>query len=278
MSRRVLVTGGASGLGLELVRLFAARGDRVLVTDLAADPTPLGPDGEPTTLPEGTEYERLDVREDEDWTKTREWVEEHWGGLDLLVNNAGIAQGGRIDRVTMEDWQVITDINLLGVVRGCRTFAPMLKRQRSGHIVNTASMAGLVHPPAMSSYNAAKAAVVALSETLQHELKPFGIAVSVICPTFFRTNLATSFNTSDPVMQDVGTRLVTQSKVDAAHIAAVVMEGIDRRRPIILTDREGRRAYWAKRLARPLYDRQMARAAQKLERAESADQEAQEHA
>ena len=79
------------------------------------------------------------------------------------------------------------DINLLGVVRGCRTFVPMMKAQGSGHIVNTASLAGLVHPPAMASYTAVKAGVVALSETLSYELDPFGISVSAVCPGFFRT-------------------------------------------------------------------------------------------
>jgi NAD(P)-dependent dehydrogenase (short-subunit alcohol dehydrogenase family) len=268
--RRVLVTGGASGLGLALVERFAADGDRVLVTDLAAEPTATGPGGVPTALPAGTAYLRLDVRSDADWSRAREWVEQHWGGLDLLVNNAGIAQGGRIDRVTIEDWQRIIDVNLLGVVRGCRTFVPLMKAQASGQIVNTASMAGLVHPPAMSSYNTAKAGVVALSETLQHELRPFGISVSVVCPSFFRTNLADSFNDSDPVMREAGTRLIEGSGASAAEIAATVADGVARRKPVILTDREGRVAHWAKRLARPLYNRQMAAAAAKLRHAETA--------
>lgn len=109
-----------------------------------------------------------------------------------------MAAGGRIDVLTVEDWRWITEINLFGVVRGCRTFTPLFKRQGSGHIVNTASAAGLVHPPVMSSYNAVKAAVVALSETLTHELGPYGITTSVVCPTFFRTNLASSLTAGTP--------------------------------------------------------------------------------
>ena len=88
-------------------------------------------------------YLSLDVRDERDWEKSRAWVEEHWGGLDLLFNNAGVAAGGRIEVLDLEDWQWIIDINLLGVVRGCRTFVPMFKQQRHGRIVNTASMAGL---------------------------------------------------------------------------------------------------------------------------------------
>lgn len=249
--RRVLVTGGASGLGLALVHAFADRGDQVLATDVH-DHAP------PSALPDSASYRRLDVRDDADWKLALAWVTDEWGGLDVLVNNAGIAQGGRIELLTMDDWQRIVEINLFGVVRGCRTFVPLMKAQRSGHIVNTASMAGLVHPPMMSSYNAVKAGVVALSETLHHELEPEGIVVSAVCPSFFKTNLAASLNTSDPEMAGLAHMLVTDSDVTAEEIAVTVMAGIDRRRQLILTDSEGRLAYWAKRYARPLYERRMA--------------------
>lgn len=250
--RRVLVTGGASGLGLALVHAFVDRGDRALATDIYDD------DARPAHLPATADYLRLDVRDDADWERALAWVTDAWGGLDVLVNNAGIAQGGRIERLTMDDWQRIVDVNLFGVVRGCRTFVPLMKQQGSGHIVNTASMAGLVHPPMMSSYNAVKAGVVAVSETLHHELGPDGIAVSAICPSFFKTNLAASLNTSDPEMTALAHALVSDSDVTADEIAATVMVGIDRRKPVILTDSEGRLAFWAKRYAQPLYQRQMA--------------------
>src|SRR3546814_2946935 len=89
----------------------------------------------------------------------------------------------------MDDWQWIVDINLLGVVRGCRVFTPLMKTQGSGVIVNIASMAGLIHPQQMAAYNTTTAAVVALSETLKTELHRYGIQVSVVCTAFFRTNL-----------------------------------------------------------------------------------------
>ena len=103
------------------------------------------------------------------------WVEEHWGGLDVLVNNAGVAGGGRIDVAGMDEWPWITEINLFGVVRGTRTFVSMFKEPGVGHIVNIASLAGLVHPAGMGSYNAVKAGVVALSETTSHELAEYGV-------------------------------------------------------------------------------------------------------
>ncbi len=250
----MLVTGGASGLGAALVEAFVARGDRVLVTDLA--PEHAGPDG--------TAYLRLDVTSDDDWAAAHAWAEEQWGGLDVLVNNAGIASGGRVDVVTIDEWRHVIEINLLGVVRGCRTFTPMLKAQGSGHIVNTASLAGLVHPPGMSSYTAVKAGVVALSETLSYELHPFGVHVSVVCPSFFRTNLASSLAGSDTTMDAVAARLINRSETTADQIAAEVMRGINSRRMVIVPDRPARKAVWTKRFARPLYDREQRRFADRI--------------
>lgn len=258
MSRRALVTGGASGLGRALAALLVARGDRVLVVDLADD--------RPAAVPDEAEYRRLDVRSQQDWDATLAWVREGWGGLDLLVNNAGVATGGRIDVESMADWERVVDVNLLGPARGCHTMTPLLKEQRSGHIVNVASLAGLVHGPGMASYNATKAGVVALSETLGFELGPWGIDVSVVCPAFFRTNLHESFAGKDTAMHEAGVRLITGASADADQMARIVLDGIDKRRPVILTDRLGRQAYYGKRFARPLYDRMMTAQARRLAR------------
>lgn len=244
---RVLITGGASGLGAALARRFAGRGDRVVVTDLAED----------AVVPAGASYLRLDVTSEDDWVRARTTVQESLGGLDILVNNAGIAAGGRIDRVPQNEWARVMNINVLGVATGCRTFTPMFKAQRSGHLVNTASLAGLVHPPAMASYSAAKAAVVALSESLRYELAPHGVDVSVVCPSFFRTNLAASLSDADPLMTKVARSLIDGAALDADDIAAAALAGIDARRFLVLTDRAGRKAFWTKRLLRPLYDRQL---------------------
>ncbi|MEU4196622.1 SDR family NAD(P)-dependent oxidoreductase [Kribbella sp. NPDC026611] len=246
---RVLVTGGASGLGAALVARFVADGHQVLTTDVAAD----GP---------GT-YLQLDVRNPDDWAKAVNWCEEHWDGLDILVNNAGIAPGGRIDVETLDEWDRVVDINLMGGVRGCRAFTPVFKRQRSGHIVNTASAAGLVHPPMMSSYNTVKAAVVALSETLSHELHPYGVTVSVVCPSFFRTNLADSIQGEDKAMGVTARQLIEKSPRTADDIAVAVLAGIRKKQFLIIPDRPALLAWRTKRFARPLYNRQMRKIAER---------------
>ena len=208
-TRRVLVTGAASGLGAALTSAFRRRGDRVLATDV---------DGASLTL---------DVRSDDDWAAARDWVSEHWGGLDVLVNNAGIAGGGRVDVCTLDEWQRLTDINLFGVVRGTRTFAPMLKAQGAGLVVNVASLAGLVHPPGMGSYNAVKAAVVAFSETMSHELAPYGVGCTVVCPSYFRTNLMRSMQdatqTADADVAAKVSAMVEGSSTTAEEVADAVL-------------------------------------------------------
>ena len=224
---RVLVTGGASGLGLALVRRFAARGDRVLATDLAA---------EVEGLPHGVAYRRLDVTSDADWDAAMEDVQQRWGGLDVLVNNAGIAASGRIDRLDMDHWHRLFEINLFGVVRGCRAATPLFKAQGEGYLVNVASLAGLIASPGMSSYNAAKAAVVALSESLNHELEPYGITVTAVCPGFFRSHLVASLTGEDPEMDRTARRFLDTAETTADDVAAAVLEGMEQRAQVVLPD------------------------------------------
>ncbi|NUR07015.1 MAG: SDR family NAD(P)-dependent oxidoreductase [Nocardioidaceae bacterium] len=250
---RVLVTGGASGLGAALVDRFAERGARVVSADLSGRAGARAPEG-----PDNSVVERaLDVTSDADWDAARAWVEQEWGGLDVLVNNAGIAGGGRLELCSIDEWQRIIDVNLLGVVRGTQTFVPMMKRQGSGRVVNTASLAGLVHPPGMGSYNAVKAAVVAFSETMSHELAPYGVGCTAVCPSYFRTNLMSSLSGADTDLAEQITRLVEKSPISADDIAVAVLDGLDRGLDVVLPDEPARAAYALKLGDRAAYDAQM---------------------
>ncbi|MCW2843528.1 MAG: Short-chain dehydrogenase [Nocardioides sp.] len=256
---RVLVTGAASGLGAALTAAFRARGDEVLATDLS-----LVEEG--AQRPSRNQERRLDITSDEDWASALVWVESEWGGLDVLVNNAGVAGGGRLDVATMAEWEWITQINLFGAVRGTRTFVPMFKRQGAGHIVNVASLAGLVHPAGMASYNAVKAAVVALTETTGHELAAYGVRASVVCPSFFRTNLMASMRGEDAALGAVIAQLVESSSITADDIAAAVLEGMARGDEVIIPDQPARDAYGLKQADRATYDAVMRAQAAKLDR------------
>jgi NAD(P)-dependent dehydrogenase (short-subunit alcohol dehydrogenase family) len=282
---RVLVTGGAAGLGAALADAFVARGDQVLVGDInpvggrAASP---GDGGRAASEASGQSRPgqsrpdqsrpravHLDVRSDDDWVAAHDWVQHNWGGLDVLVNNAGVAGGGRIDVAGLDEWQWITEINLFGMVRGTRTFVPMFKQQHSGHIVNVASLAGLVHPAGMGSYNAVKAAVVAFSETCGHELAEWDIRCSVVCPSYFRTKLMESMQGSDEVVGQVVAGLVERSRITADDIAAAVLAGMDAGEDVIVPDEPARQAYFLKWADRPAYDALMREQAAKLQAAEA---------
>lgn len=245
--QRVLITGAASGLGAALATAFEQRGDEVLRTDRSG--------GDLT----------LDITSDDDWAAAVAHVEDHWGGLDLLVNNAGVAGGGRLDVATLDEWQWITEVNLFGMVRGLRAFVPMFKHQRSGHIVNVASLAGLVHPAGMGSYNAVKAAVVALTETAGHELASYGVRASVVCPSYFRTNLMASIRGSDEALGNVVAKLVESSPLTADDIAVEVLAGLDRGDEVIVPDQPARDAWALKQSDRAAYDAVMRAQAAKLE-------------
>lgn len=254
MTSRALVTGGASGLGAALCRALVARGDEVISGDVQSPVEPV----------DGVEYLRLDVRCDEDWTAAHARVLEKWGSLDLLFNNAGVAGGGRLDVAGLDEWQWITEINLFGVVRGTRTFVPLFKAQGHGTIVNTASLAGLVHPAGMASYNATKAAVVALTETTGHELAEYGVKTAVVCPSYFRTPLVDNMQGTDVAIGSVIGQLVATSPVSADDIAAAVLEGLANGDELILPDAASRGAYGLKTGDRAGYDAVMRHQAARL--------------
>jgi NAD(P)-dependent dehydrogenase (short-subunit alcohol dehydrogenase family) len=251
--QRIFITGGASGLGRALALRFAGAGWRVCIGDIheARGAEVLA---ELKALGVQALFVRCDVRREEDLRAAAERLEADWGGVDVVVNNAGVAQAGAIDEVSLDDWQWIVDINLLGVVRGCKVFTPLFKRQRRGHFVNVASMAGLLDAPMMSSYNATKAAVVSLSETLQNELHPEGISVSVVCPAFFKTNLAESMRVTHPRFQARLDKLFARSTVTAEDVAEEVFSAVKKRTFFVLPHKDSRYIWRLKRfLPREVY-------------------------
>lgn len=242
----MLITGGAGGLGAALAKAYAGRGHRVVTGDLAgADLT-------------------LDVRKADDWAAAVAWVEGEWGGLDVLVNNAGVAGGGRVDVADLDEWQWMFEINVFGVARGTRAFAPMMKRQGSGQIINVASLAGLVHPAGMGSYNAAKAAVVAFTETTGHELAGHGITAHAVCPSYFQTNLLAGAQGRDAAVRDIIGALVEGSPWTADDIAETTLAAVDKGDELILPDPASRDAYGLKVGDRATYDQVMRKQAAKL--------------
>src|SRR5580698_5014975 len=188
-----VITGGASGIGRAVAERAAAEGMQLVLGDIEEGPLQQAVDD---LTGAGAEVigGRTDVADRASVEALRDRALDRFGAVHLVHNNAGIGLGGPIWEVTEEDWRWILGVNLWGVVHGVATFTPLLIEQGEGHIVNTASVAGLIAAPFLGPYNATKQAVVAISETLFKDLQAVGapVGVSVLCPGFVRTRIAES--------------------------------------------------------------------------------------
>jgi NAD(P)-dependent dehydrogenase (short-subunit alcohol dehydrogenase family) len=186
--RRAFITGAGSGLGLEFARALAAEKWSLGLFDV--DPSRLVKAEQDITAM-GVRVHAFpgDVRVYDELAVAINSFADIVGGLDLMINNAGVACAGNVMETPLDDWRWILDVNVLGVVNGCRAGVPHLQRSGRGILLNIASAAAFVSPPFTTPYNATKAAVVSISESLSPELKNTGIQVSVAMPGFMSTSL-----------------------------------------------------------------------------------------
>ncbi len=249
--KRAFITGAASGLGLAICERLAAKGWKLLIADINADRLAQA-DRQLQGLGAETLSMVIDVTVYESLEKAASTIQEAWGGVDLIFNNAGIATAGAIDELTLEDWRRTIDIDLWSVIYGCKIFTPMLKQQGGGYIINTASSAGTMAPPEMAAYNVAKAGVVSLSETLKIELCKDNIGVTVICPTVFVTSLGESIGT-DRHMEKSLRKQLEISKVTPEHIVDDLMKAIERDRLYVMTQSDAKWGWRFKRFFPEFY-------------------------
>lgn len=248
--KRIAITGAASGLGRAIALRFAREGWAICIADINMERAHEVAD-EVIALGAATMIVECDISKAEDFEFLAEQLETEWDGVDILVNNAGISSAGTLDESSYNEWQRLLDINLMGVVRGCKTFTPLLERQGLGHIVNVASFAGIASAPGMVTYNVAKAGVISLSESLRHELEGKNIGVSVVCPAFFATNLLESMNKEDT--KALVTKLMNNSGVTAEDVADHVYRGVEKREFMLITHKDARVQYHMKRIAPDLF-------------------------
>lgn len=244
---RAVITGAGGGLGRAIALELASHGASVVVSDIQAE----GAEETAELLrARGAKAEVVpcDVTDRDAVFGLVDETVGRLGGIDLIVNNAGVAVGGPFDETSMEDWNWIVDINLWGVIYGCQAAIPKMKEQGHGYVLNVASAAGLLCPPAMSAYNVTKAGVVALSETLFAEYKSQGIRVSVLCPTFFKTNIADSGrgSTTEKEQQRLRTWM-ERSKVQAPDVAKAAIEAVRDGTLYVQPMRDGRMGWRMKR-------------------------------
>lgn len=245
--RRAAITGAGSGLGRALALRLARDSWRVAVTDVDADAAAAvaaeveGLGGTPIT-------QRLDVREQADFADLAERLGNEWGGADVFVNNAGIGSAGTVEGSDLADWRRQLDINLMGVVLGCRAAVPLLRAAGGGHVVNIASFAAIAAAPGMASYNVAKAGVLSLSETLRGEVYDDGIGVSVACPAFFATNILDSFEAPNPAQKAMVRKIMERSEVAAEDVAEDILQAVGENRFLVISHPKARWQYRLKRL------------------------------
>lgn len=247
--RTAVVTGAAHGLGRAVSLALARRGCRIGLADIDTEEA-----GNTLRMVEeaggaGEAY-RCDVRDGEGVRALAEHFFDAWGGVDLLVNDAGVYGTGRADDVPVEEWERIIDTDLWGVIHGCLAFIPRMKEQGGGHIVNIASSAGVVCAPETAPYSAAKAGVIALSEALRSELAPFGIGVTAVCPLFFDSHLFDTMYAADgSVLTEISLASAASTRMTAERIADMVLAAVEKNRLYVFPQLSSRVLWLNKRLS-----------------------------
>lgn len=251
-SRRCLVTGAASGIGRAVAEQLAAQGAELFLTDIQDD----GLQALVARLrAEGGRIaaaEALDIADADAVLAFAGRIEREHGAMDMLFNIAGISIWGSIDRLALTQWRRLVDINLMGPVHVMHAFLPaMIAAGRGGHLVNVASAAALFGLPWHAAYSATKFGLRGISEVLRFDLRPHGIAVSLVCPGAVDTGLVRTLEVAgvdrdDPEMQALAQRFQRHA-VAPARAATLILRGVRRRRPMIFTSWDIRFGYWVQR-------------------------------
>ena len=245
--RTAVITGAASGFGLEASRIAAGLGMNVVMADVQRDALDKAA-AEIAALGAQVLAFRLDVAKAAEVEALGAATFKRFGAPHFVFNNAGVGAGGLIWETTLKDWEWVVGVNLMGVAHGVRVFTPMMLEAAAkdpgyeGHLVNTASMAGLLNPPCSSVYNATKAAVIAISETLYHDLALVTnqVAASVLCPFFVPTGIGQSQRNrpgapapatrSQLIAEAMVGKAVASGKVSAAEVAQLVFDAMAAKR------------------------------------------------
>nr|WP_090344729.1 SDR family oxidoreductase [Mycolicibacterium malmesburyense]CRL76476.1 short-chain alcohol dehydrogenase [Mycolicibacterium malmesburyense] len=249
--KQALVTGGGSGIGAALCRALVAAGAEVVCTDVdgeAAERTAAGLGGKARAA-------RLDVTDAAAVQGAVDDVVNRAGRLDLMFNNAGIVWGGDTELLTLDQWNAIIDINVRGVVHGVAAAYPLMVRQGHGHIVNTASMAGLTAAGQVTSYVMTKHAVVGLSLALRSEAAARGVGVLAVCPAAVETPILDKGSVGGFVGRDYFLQAQGGKPYDADRLARDVLRAIEKNKPILVKPRIAHAQWMFARFAPTLMNR-----------------------
>lgn len=246
-NRRAFITGAASGLGKAFCNELALDGWTLGIADINKGQLDLAA-MEFEKLGAKTISFQLDVSNRDQYLQVAADFLKAAGGIDLLFNNAGVGDGGTFEEYSLDNWEWMTRVNQFSVIYGCHFFIPTFKKQKSGHILNTASLAAVTCAPTMGAYNMTKAAVVAISETLYGELMDFNVKVSCIQPSYFKTNIAESCRGGETVKKTTQF-FIDRSKLEAPAVATEILQRAGKGEFYIILPEAARKAWFWKRLA-----------------------------
>ncbi len=250
-----VITGAGSGIGAAFAQELAKRGGRVVCSDVDEISAHTTADaikahgGDALAL-------RCDVSQIDDVTALATQAQSWFGGPPtLVVNNAGVGAGGLpIGEMSLDVWQWVLDINLWGPINGCHVFAPILREAGFGGIINVASAAAFGAAPGMAAYNVSKAGALSLSETLAAELSGTGVNVTVLCPTFVKTNIIDAGRISDKSTQ-LADRLMRWTGISAERVARTCLDTLDRGGLYCMPQPDARIGWGIKRFTPTVYTR-----------------------
>jgi short-subunit dehydrogenase len=245
-----IVTGGGSGIGRSICVYLADRGTHVVVADRNLEGA-RETESSITSRSGSAEAVQVDVSDPQDVESLIQKTVIDHGRIDFLFNNAGIGVNGEFQDLTMEHLQSVMNINFWGTIYGCRSAYPVMKKQGFGHIINTASLAGLIPGGLTTIYSASKHAVVGFSLTLRSEAKQYGIKVSVLCPGYLRTNIQkTTENVSAFMNSEKNRKMNADMKFPTPDDCIdQIMRGVRRNRGIIVTPIRHKLYWWIHRIA-----------------------------
>ncbi|MHB8896220.1 MAG: SDR family NAD(P)-dependent oxidoreductase [Candidatus Geothermincolia bacterium] len=256
----VVITGAAHGLGEATAKAFAARGARLALCDI---------DGEGLRTIKGVLEARgaevmtdiVDVAQAWQVEEFSDKVFKEMGGVDVLVNNAGVAVAGKLEDMKLEDWQWIMGINMWGVVHGSHFFYPRMAQRGSGHIVNISSAAGLIPLPMLSAYSGIKSAILAMTRIWRAEGAVSGVGFTAVCPGFMTTNISKSARTcsgtrrrSPSQFGEMVDKFFIRGQYDPAKVAEAIVRAVDSNKGIVRAGFETHLVDWINRFSRSLTD------------------------
>lgn len=254
------ITGAGSGLGQAFAKVLSKNGWTLHLSDI----NKIGLEETKSQLKnaDNTFLYKLNVTDEKQYKNVFNQAIINTKQIDLLINNAGVGDGQLFHKYEATNWKRVMDINVTGTFYGCHHFVPLMMAQKKGLIINVGSAAGFMNAPGMSAYNVSKAAVYSLSESLYHELKPHNVHVSVLTPTFFRTNITESMTSSDSFKGFVEKQM-KYAKTNADEVAAVTLTKASKGKFQIIHPKDAKQSHfykkWFPRKVNKIFEKMMAR-------------------